>query len=200
MIGRLCGELVEHNDDGSILVDVQGVAYELFVPIGSLGHAPRTEDRVTLSVHTHVRPEAITLYGFASAEERLAFRSLLSVSSIGPKLAISILGRLDAQSLSLAVARQDKAAFKGISGVGKKTVERLFIDLKDKLQVNGKHPATAEAIHTSAPVPESESAIRALVQMGYKQGEAQSAVHQITGINPKSDVESILRAALVSLS
>ena len=176
---------MEQTEDGSVLIDVQGVAYELFVPLGSMGRAEKTpDDRVVLSVHTHVRPETFTLYGFPSAEERSAFRALLSVSSIGPKLAIAILGRLDAHSLSVAVARQDKAAFKGISGVGKKTVERLFIDLKDKLKVNGQQASVVDSIASAVPFGESESAIRALIQLGYKQNEAQSAVAQFADANP----------------
>src|SRR5690606_32894863 len=129
VIGRLSGSCVEHMEDGAVILEVGGVGYEIFVPLGAMGRLP-SEGTITVQVHTHVREEAITLYGFATEEDKRAFRALLGVSSVGPKLALAILGRLDADALAEAIAREDKAALKGISGVGAKTVERIMLDLK----------------------------------------------------------------------
>ena len=200
MIGRLRGNVTDQHEDGSVLLDVGGVGYEVFVPLGALGRASVESGEVTLRIHTHMRAESLTLYGFPSDEDRQAFRALLGVASIGPKLAMAIMGRMDSGALHTAVARQDKAAFKGISGVGKKTVERLLIDLQGKLRRNDSNGAAQMPPMAAADLSLSESAIRALIQMGYKRGEAQSAVDQIVQQSTGSDVESILRAALVSLS
>ena len=115
MIGRLQGRVVERQLDGSILFDVAGVGYEVFVPLGSLGRLG--EGELTLHIHTHAREDALVLYGFETTEDKYAFRSLLSVSSIGPKLALSVLSSLDADALARAIQSEDRAALKGISGV-----------------------------------------------------------------------------------
>src|SRR5215469_16528161 len=125
MIGRLAGKVVAQEADGSIVLDVAGVGYELATPLGTLGRVrPDDRDQVTLWVHTHVREDALALYGFADEGERFAFRTLLGVSNVGPKIALAVLGALPAAELALAVAKQDLASLKGISGVGKKIAER----------------------------------------------------------------------------
>src|ERR1700761_2343613 len=115
MIGRLTGKVIAQEADGAIVLDVGGVGYELSAPIGTLGRA-RADDagRVTLWVHTHVREDLLALYGFADETERAAFRALLGVSNVGPKIAVAVLGALPAAELAQAVARQDLAALKGI--------------------------------------------------------------------------------------
>lgn len=201
MIGRLEGTLVEQDLGGTLVVDVQGVGYEVRAPEGTLGRVALSQGgRVVLHVHTYVRDDSLTLYGFATLEDRTAFRALIGVSSIGPKLAIAILSRLDAQELASAVARQDKIAFKGITGVGKRTVERLLIDLQGKLRAHegastGVRPKLAPVGHGTA----EQTAVGALVQMGYKRIEAESAVGTVAAHSPGEEVEGLLRAALVSL-
>lgn len=200
MIGRLHGQVVDHNLDGSIVVDVGGVGYEVFVPIGNLGRLPPPPAAVTLHVHTHVRQDTFTLFGFASATDREAFRTLLSVSGVGPKLALSILGALPARELALAIASQDRAPFKNISGVGKKTAERLLLELKDKLGAlfaDGPMPVPATP---SAPVPAGPLGVvaAALIQMGYRQAEANVAVTALGEVDGR-EVGELLRDALAHM-
>src|SRR5690349_9870494 len=133
MIGRVRGVVAERGEDGSCVIDVGGVGYEIFVPLGTLGRLPLPPAEVTLHVHTHVREDALVLYGFASLDDRAAFRTLLGVAGIGPKMAIAILSALDASELAAAVQSGDTARLRGIPGVGKKTTERLVLELKDKL-------------------------------------------------------------------
>lgn len=201
MIGRLTGAIAPGEADGSVIVDVQGVGYEVFLSPGGvarLGSEPGQP--VSLFIHTHVREDALTLFGFATAEDRSAFRALLKVSSIGPKLALSILGVLNAAALQDAVARQDKIAFRGISGVGKKTVERILVDLRDKLDFatiakTGVRLRAVASVSASA----TDTVVGALVQMGYKRSEAEAAVGS-TSDAAEDDVEGLLRAALSALS
>lgn len=201
MIGRLTGAIAQWEADGSVIVDVHGVGYEVFVPAGARGRlGSEPGQSVTLFIHTHVREDALTLFGFAAAEDRAAFRALLKVSSIGPKLALAILGALSASDLQDAIARQDKTAFRGISGVGKKTVERILVDLRDKLDFAA---STRTGVRLRA-VPNAtgtacDTVVGALVQMGYKRSEAEAAVGSAIGTS-EDDVEGLLRAALSALS
>ena len=134
MIGRLVGRIVEESADGSLVLDVRGVGYELIVPLGTVGRAaPDAEGAITLFVHTHVREDAFLLYGFASREDRAVFRQLIGISSIGPKIALNILGALPVAELSAAVHREETAKLTRVPGVGKKTAERIVLELKDKL-------------------------------------------------------------------
>ncbi|MBC7172629.1 MAG: Holliday junction branch migration protein RuvA [Polyangiaceae bacterium] len=199
MIGRLTGSLAEVMDDGSVILDVAGVGYEVFVPLGSMGKLP-AGGPLTLHVHTHVREEAITLFGFANEADRKAFRALLGVSSVGPKLALAILGRLDAIALAEAVAREDKASFKGISGVGQKTVERILIDLKGKLPVvPGARSATrARPEAPIGPAATVETVVGALVNMGYKRAEVERALDSLPAYDGLP-VEALLRETLAAL-
>ena len=201
MIGWIKGRIVDGDSDGTIIIDVQGVGYELFVPLGTIGTLEKSEDdQVTLHVHTHVREDALALYGFGSLDDRRAFRALLSVSSIGPKLALSVLGRLDARALSRAVATEDRAALKGISGVGKKTVERILLDLKDKLLITPRAGASAKVvpIRATSGSEGDDALVGALVTMGYKRGEAERAVFAIEEREGKS-AENLMREALAGL-
>jgi len=195
--------VTERAGDGSCIVDAGGVGYEVWVPLGALGRLPSGPEPATLHVHTHVREDAITLYGFATRADRDAFRTLLGVSSIGPKLALSIMNVMDAQRLATAVTAGDKAAFKGIPGVGRKTVERLLVDLKDRLRAAaapapGKAPPSAVG---SPPPPDGPLSTVAgvLIQMGYKQQEAERTVEALREGADGKPVETLIREALSSL-
>ena len=199
MIGRLTGTIADQGLDGSIILDIAGVGYELFVPQRSLG-IPDQEK--TFHVHTHVREDSLTLFGFETSEDRVAFRALLGVSNVGPKSALAILGSMDAHQLANAIAREDKNALKGIPGVGKKTIERIFLDLQGKLIAS----AGAKAVRPAVRVPQktlaqgpSAAVIGALVQMGYRRNEAERAVSALEPEEGKS-VEELLRHALGALS
>ena len=185
------------------MLDVSGVGYEVFVPVRSLARLPVSE-RAVLHVHTHVREEALTLYGFAGADDREAFRVLMGVSGVGPKLALAVLSELTAAELSLAVSRGDKRRLEAISGVGKKTAARLLLELKDKLpNVSlADLPAQLKAAG-SAPVfvPPTDAASQvcdALTRLGFSRAQAEAAVAKIQP-DAEAPLEQLLRQALASL-
>jgi len=206
VIGRLTGAIEVREGDGSVIVDVNGVGYEVFLPLGAAGRCGSEPGQtVVLHIHTHVREDAMTLFGFATADDRAAFRALLKVSSIGPKLALAILGVMNAAELQNAIALQDKTAFKGISGVGKRTVERILLDLEGKLDfaASGKTGVRLRAVPNPAGSA-GDAVVGALVQMGYKRSEAEAAVGSASGASSDAssddNVEGLLRAALSALS
>ena len=201
MIGRLKGTIDHREADGAVIIDVQGVGYEVYLPVGASAQvAAAPGDLLTLYIHTHVREDAITLFGFGSAADRGAFRALLKVNSIGPKLALAIVGVMNAGELRDAIVRHDKAAFKGITGVGRKTVERILVDLQDKLsfapenQTNVRLRAVPAKLESAA-----DTVVGALVQMGYKRAEAEAAV-DASAPDENQTLEQLLRAALSALS
>lgn len=204
MIGRLTGKAIEELD-GSLLVDVGGVGYELTVPLGTLGRArPDAAGNVTLFVHTHAREDALVLFGFGSEDERLAFRTLIGISSVGPKTAIGILSALPAAELARAVASKDVARLTSVPGIGKKTAERLLLELRDKLHAmpapaaaSGEKAAPAAA---TAPTKQGEVLLSALVRMGYRQAEAERAVAALAERAESTPMEALLREALAFLS
>jgi len=204
MIGRLRGLVLERGLDGACIVEAAGVGYEVFVPLGSLGRLAEPPEEAMLHIHTHVREDALTLYGFASGEDRLAFRALIGVSSIGPKLALAILGALDAHQLVDAVHRQDRTRFKGISGVGKKTIERILLDLKEKLPASiGLSSRAAASVGPLPPAPTGAAAevAEVLVQMGYKRAEAERAARSSASNEAEDrDLSQRVRAALAVLA
>lgn len=203
VIGRLRGQIVERGADGTVVLDVGGVGYEVFVPLGALGRLPPSPESTTLHVHTHVREDAISLYGFATTEDRAAFRTLLGVSSVGPKLALAVLSHLDARALAEAIAREDAARFKGIPGVGKKIVERLMLELRDKLGflAAGSAELGAAAIVPASPLPAGPlgQVGTVLVGMGWKPHEAERAVASIAKTAEGKSVDVLLREALSAM-
>src|SRR5579864_6241753 len=205
MIGRLTGKVVAQEPDGSVVLDVGGVGYELAVPLGTLGRA-RADDagRVTLWVHTHVREDALSLFGFSDHVERAAFRALLSVSNVGPKIAVGVLGALPATELVRAVARRDLRAMTGIPGVGKKIAERLLLELRDKLTEaavsGGDAPVAPGAAPQRPPLAAGDRLRGALIGMGFKQGEAERAVSALDARDGEMAFEDMLREALSLLA
>lgn len=207
MIGRLKGTIEHQEADGSVIVDVGGVGYEVFLPLGAAGRVSAEPGQpVTLHIHTHVREDAMTLFGFATSHDRAAFRTLLKVSSIGPKLALAILSVMSASELRDAIVRHDKSAFKSISGVGRKTIERLLVDLQDKLDFAADVPTSVRLRAVPARKDSTaDTVVGALVQMGYKRSEAETAVENVaepaeSQSQSEHNVEGLLRAALAALS
>lgn len=205
MIGRLTGIIVDQTLDGACVIDVSGVGYEVYVPLGALGRLPRPPEVTTLHVHTQMREDALTLYGFASLDDRSAFRTLLGVNGVGPKLALAIMSSLNASELAAAINRGEKARFKGISGVGPKIVERLVLELKDKLHFIGTGgagvmPAQAPKSPTSAFSGTLATVHGALVQMGFKPFEAETALQKLSARAEGKSAEELLREALASLA
>ncbi len=191
MIGRLSGTLLEKNPP-QILLDVQGVGYELDVPMSTFYNLPALNEKVLLHTQLIVREDAHLLYGFLTQEERIAFRQLLKISGVGPKLALSVLSGLSLSDLALAVANKDAGRLTKIPGVGKKTAERLLLELQGKFSVTG-----ADATQ-GAPVASANSdIINALQALGYNEKEADWAAKQL----PKDvGVSDGIRQALKLLS
>jgi Holliday junction DNA helicase RuvA len=205
MIGRLTGKVIEE-EDGTTVLDVNGVGYELVTPLGTIGRAQADGDgRVTLYVHTHVREDQLSLFGFSSEGDRLAFRTLIGVSSVGPKTAIAVLSALPSYELGQAIARKELGKLTSISGIGKKTAERLLLELKDKLSIlqaaTPAKPVTPGTV-AAAPPPSTNSELlgRALVNMGYRSGEADRAIEQLGAKLGELPLPDLLKEALAVLS
>ncbi len=173
MIGRVQGVLLEKNPP-QILVDCAGVGYEVEVPMSTFYNLPGTGERVTLLTHLVVREDAHLLYGFGSEGERRAFRQLLKISGVGARTALAVLSGLSVAELAEAVTLQETGRLTRIPGIGKKTAERLLLELKDKL---GVELATAVAPNRAAPA--ASDVLHALLSLGYSEKEAVGAVKQV---------------------
>jgi Holliday junction DNA helicase RuvA len=173
MIGRLSGILLEKNPP-QLLLDVQGVAYEVDVPMSTFYNLPATGERVTLFTHLVVREDAHLLFGFGSDNERRAFRQLLKISGVGARTALSVLSGLSVAELAQAVTMQETGRLTKIPGIGKKTAERLLLELKDKLGAD----LTATVGVYRAP-PASSDILHALLALGYSDREAVAAVKKL---------------------
>jgi len=173
MIGRLTGILVEKNPP-QLLLDVQGVGYEVDVPMSTFYNLPAIGERVALFTHLVVREDAHLLFGFGSEPERRAFRQLVKISGIGARTALSVLSGLSVAELAQAVTMQDTGRLTKIPGIGKKTAERLLLELKDKL---GADLTTTVGVHRAAPV--MSDVLNALLSLGYSDKEAVAAVKKV---------------------
>ena len=220
MIGRLAGTLIEKMPP-QILLDVAGVGYELEVPMSTFYELPQAGEQVVLMVHMVVREDAQLLYGFASRQERALFRLLLKVNGVGAKVALAILSTMNVIDFTLAVDREDIATLVRIPGIGKKTAERLVVEMRDKLAalpaelvapegptavaggvagataVNDDGEENVVALVTGSP---RSQAIDALVALGYKPAEASKMVDSAVPRAKAGEftVEDIIRAALQS--
>ncbi len=192
MIGRLSGTLLEKNPP-QILLDVQGVGYEVDVPMSTFFNLPALNEKVVLHTQLIVREDAHLLFGFLTHEERIAFRQLLKISGVGPKMALSVLSGLSIADLAAAVANKDAARLTKVPGVGKKTAERLLLELQGKFAVSGSAGAVP-----GVPAPSAGSDIvNALLALGYNEKEADWAAKQL----PKdAGVSDGIRQALKLLS
>jgi len=173
MIGRLAGVLLEKSPP-QLLLDVQGVAYEVDVPMSTFYNLPNTGDRLTLFTHLVVREDAHLLYGFGSEAERRTFRQLLKVNGIGPRIALAVLSGLSVAELAQAVTLQESGRLTKIPGIGKKTAERLLLELKDKLGAN-----LTQTVGINKTPPPSSDILNALLSLGYSDKEAVAAVKEL---------------------
>ena len=190
MIGRIEGRLLEKNPP-AILVDVNGVGYEIDVPMSTFYQLPSVSERVVLLTHLAVREDAHQLYGFATASERAAFRELIRISGVGARTALSVLSGLSVNELAQAVTLQESGRLTRIPGIGKKTAERLLLELKGKLGAELGTATTAAAGDANADV------LHALIALGYNEREAASAVRTLP---PGTGVSDGIRLALKSLA
>ncbi len=186
MIGRLAGILLEKNPP-QILLDVQGVGYELDVPMSTFYHLPAVQEKVVLHTQLIVREDAHLLFGFGTQDERAAFRQLLKISGVGPKLALSVLSGLSLADLADAVARKEAGRLTKIPGVGKKTAERLLLELQGKLSV--AVPSTGGATPSV-----SGDVLNALLALGYNEKEADWAAKQLPAdVNVSDGIRQALK-------
>jgi Holliday junction DNA helicase RuvA len=177
-----------------VVVDVGGVGYDVHVPLSSFGAIGETGSPLVLRVHTHVREDALMLYGFASQIELTIFEKLISVSGIGPRLALAVLSGLPPSELALSITRGDVGQLTRIPGIGRKTAERIVLELKDKLAAAAPGEPAAAA---SGP---REDLLSALVNLGYHRPTVEKAVDDVLKAQPEQDFEVALRAALKRLS
>jgi Holliday junction DNA helicase RuvA len=181
MIGRIAGQLLARNPP-EILVDVGGVGYELDVPMSTFYDLPALGELVVLLTHQVVREDANLLYGFLTAAERSAFRELIRISGVGPRMALAVLSGLSVADLTSAVALQESGRLIKVPGIGKKTADRLLLELKGKLG-----PELAGAQAQSAMADHSADILRALVSLGYSEKEASLAARQVPADASVSD-------------
>ena len=198
MIGRLRGTLAEKQPP-HLIIDVNGVGYELEVPMTTLYRLPRLGETVTVHTHLVVREDAHLLYGFHEKRERELFRELIRLNGVGPKLALALMSGLEADELVRCVQAQDTSALVRVPGVGKKTAERLLVELKDRFKAWETSPAMF-ALVSDGPLPVSGAstaeadAVSALVSLGYKPQEASKAVSAIKDKAGLSSEELIRRS------
>ncbi len=198
MIGRLVGTVVLDAVD-SVIVDVGGVGYELTIPLGAMGRAPKSADgNVTLVVHTHVREDDISLYGFASEIDRFAFRTLISVSNVGPRTALAVLGAMTAEELARAIAQKNVVKLMSIPGIGKKSAERLVLELAGKLPVTVGAPQPG--VQVAAQPAQADVLMSALTKMGYRPSEAERAVSAMSERIDGRPLAESLKEALALLA
>ncbi|HZS72738.1 MAG TPA: Holliday junction branch migration protein RuvA [Candidatus Acidoferrum sp.] len=195
MIGQLRGSLADKRPN-QVLVDVGGVGYLVAVPLSTYAVLGELHTQVTLLIHTHVREDALSLYGFLSAREKHLFELLISASGVGPSLALKILSGMSVEELVPAIRGGHLERLTRIPGVGRKTAERMVLELKDKLDV----VAAAEQKPAASPTGAEADVASALVNLGYDQREAEGAVADARSEAGTNSFEALLRAALQVLS
>jgi Holliday junction DNA helicase RuvA len=196
MIGLLRGRLLEKRPN-QVILDVSGVGYLVAVPLSTYAALGDLHAEVTLLIHTHVREDALALYGFLSAREKHFFELLLGASGVGPSLALKILSGMNVEELVPAIRTGDLARLTKIPGVGRKTAERMVVELKDKLE--------AVAIETERPAPSSPAGVEAdvksaLLNLGYDERTADAALAEAKRETGTSNFEKLLRVTLAALS
>ena len=192
MIARLEGLLAEKSPE-AVVLDVAGVGYEVRVPLSTFFELPDEGKLVRLRIHTHVREDAFQLFGFISETERALFRLLLATSGVGPKLALAILSGLPVRKLVAALRAGDLASLTGIPGVGKKTAERMLLELRDKVL-----GLEVEAVLDRPPAPDAAAAAEsALTNLGYPRPHAERAVRRALEVLPEgASLEGLIKEAL----
>ena len=195
MIGLLKGTVID-KDFSSCLLDVSGVGYEVQIPLSTFDKLPLNQEMVTLHIHTQVREDAITLFGFATLEEKNLFRKLIDVSGVGGKLALNVLSAMPTANFCAAVDSGDVKALSRINGVGKRTAERLIVELKGKLTDIDPAAATPDTGTAGA------DAAAALEQLGFRKDLVNKTVNALLAELPENerDVENLIRAALLRLN
>jgi len=195
MIARLTGKLTEKSP-GHCIIDVGGIGYEVCISLSTFSSLPEIDTLITLEIYTHVREDQLVLFGFADQPEKKLFKKLISISGVGPKMALGILSGLPVRDLVCAIGSGDSARISTIPGIGKKTSERIIVELKEKIardiDITGMDKA-----HPTTTI--NEDAISALTNLGYKQAIAESALRKIGSMDDMR-IEEIIRSALRELN
>lgn len=195
MIGSLRG-IVADREIEEVLLDVGGVGYRVAIPISTYEELPPRGEEATLLTHLHVREDELALYGFATERERSLFETLVGVSGIGPRLALQVLSRLSPERFVGAIRNKDLVTLKGIPGVGRKTAERMVLELKDRLD---EYAEEIEAGPVATLNTEGEDAVKALVALGIRRTAAERAVSEILAEDPDAPASALTRRALASI-
>jgi Holliday junction DNA helicase RuvA len=198
MIAFLRGRVLEKHPS-RVIVDVNGVGYDVAVPLSTFYTAGEAGAEISLRIHTHVREDQLALYGFATPLELAVFERLIAISGIGPKLALAVLSGIEPRELVTALQRNDVVRLTKIPGVGKKTAERIVLELRDRL------PKAMEAVAVGAPPPAPGDELRddltsALVNLGYHHQAIDKALDRILKDQPELNFQDVLRLALKDLS
>jgi Holliday junction DNA helicase RuvA len=192
MIARLVGRLARKSPE-ALVVDVHGVGYRVMVSLNAFAALPEQGGEVELAIHTHLRENALELYGFVADEEKALFTALITVSGVGPRMALNILSGLPAADLRDALAAGNVDRLVAIPGIGKRTAERLIVELQDRVR------KLATAVPTDGAGPLDAEAVSALVNLGYRASEAERAVRAVSATGAK-DLAAVIRRALQKLS
>lgn len=194
MFDYLSGKLIEKSPT-RIVVDVQGVGYTVSIPLSSFHILPEVESKIQILTHLHVKEDGWQLYGFLTREERNLFRLMLSVSGIGPKTALTVLSGIGVDDLKRALIGGDVEVLTAISGIGRKTAERMVVELREKVVLEEKHIPVTGSKGQDAFFTDS---VAALVSLGYKRQSAQEAVKRVLSKSSKSisDVEELIKESL----
>lgn len=193
MIAHLRGRLIAKHP-GQAVVEAAGVGYDVAISIPTFSELPAAGNDVALHVHTHVREDAIALFGFLHYKDKQLFERLISVSGIGPKLAITIMSGMSPDAMVAAIRSNDVAALTRIPGIGKKTAERLVLELRDKLEQFGAAPA----VRTTTPV--EDDVLSALLNLGFQRSAAERALAAAAKNGGRESFESLFRESLARLS
>jgi Holliday junction DNA helicase RuvA len=197
VIALLTGK-ISHKSPGSIVLDVNGVGYRVQIPFSTYYELPEPGAQISLNIYTHVKEDAISLYGFRTLAEKNFFQLLISVSGIGPKLAKDILSNVQTGELASAIVRADLGRLSAVPGIGKKTAERLVLELKDKvLKLDLAAPALeGEGMPPSAGIEDDVAS--ALVNLGYKEAVVKKTLAEMR-VSPDDSMEEVLKQALKAL-
>jgi Holliday junction DNA helicase RuvA len=197
MIALLTGKIA-HKSPEYIILDVNGVGYRVQIPFSTYYELPEGGALISLNIYTHVKEDAISLYGFRTADEKTFFQLLISVSGIGPKLGKDILSNIQVNELASAILRGDLARLSAVPGIGKKTAERLVLELKDKVQKLEFAGTTAGGEHLMPTSGIEEDVASALINLGYKEAVVKKALAEMR-VSPDDSMEQVLKQALKSL-
>jgi len=198
MIAHLTGKLT-HKSPVAIIIDVNGVGYQVFVPLSTFYALPELESKISLGIHTHMREEALKLFGFYTIDEKRIFEKLITINKVGPKLALTILSGMPPADILSTIDSNDIVKLSTIPGIGRKTAERLILEMRDKLD-----GLSLDFVVTKDPGPEKglfDDALSALVNLGYKKSQAEQTLKKVYAEKvDDTSIESLIKDCLNLLS